>query len=241
MELIDASRPTELSPRAEEQIAKQQRIIENAYRVIHGIVDNERRLDGEDNAAAEKRLKRYHTRQGKAQVRHLLSGERLKRQAKPNSRLKAFEYCFGHYQRKGRPTGGLTIPVADLAAHLQLCERQTYRILEYLENQVSYPITYTVFNDSEGFKYETVLHKGVILRPPSPGKELRLVVTLPDSDEYLKELRDTIARGFNPESDADAIPDHLAVEADELAAYLKPIPAEPRMNEILEIELPMAA
>jgi DNA-binding MarR family transcriptional regulator len=180
--LVDVSKPTHLSPRAAELVAKQERLVRVAQQRIHAIVDHDRKYADEDDAATTARLRRYRTRQGKAQVRYHLTGDR-KSGAKSNQALRAFRFIY----RRCKDSGfrGTEIAVAEIAEHLGVKPRQAQYILDRLENHTPHRALAL-----RGPK----LIPGIIVRLPCPGRESRFAISLPESNEFLKELRDTFER-----------------------------------------------
>jgi hypothetical protein len=220
MTLVDVSKPTYLSPRAAEQIAKEDAAFKQleaqfeAQQKAHqakrnGIADRDRKHGREDDLAMNKRLQSYRTRQGLREVRYLLSGKR-----KANVYIEAFEYIYKRCQKPQAvpepvalrlqgavpepvpkvvhfPYTGTPIRIADIARHIGKSPRQTNRILDRLENGTKHG-AYAVYREGKlNRPPQRQANPGVIVRIPTPGKGVRFAITVPETPAYKSETLTT--------------------------------------------------
>lgn len=215
MDLLE-SKPVKLSSRAKSQVdgknIERKRLedrIRALTREIIGIVDNDLKHADEDDVTMTARLRRYRVRQGLPQVRFHATGSR--NIGRENKVLKAFRYIYGRCRNSGCPGyAGTVIPVADIAAHINASARQTYRILDRLENQTPHG-AFAVYRDGLESPPLRQPNPGVILRLGEPGGGSRFCITLPESNEYHKEVLSTLHRVRSSYVDVDeaALPTFL--------------------------------
>lgn len=194
MELIDVTKPTKLSPRAEAQVRKlreEEKAAEGALSAIkkriNKIVDVDRLRADEGEESITKRLRQYRNRQGWRQVRfHLTKQRKAAGAAEGKQLLKAFKFIEAKCGKAGFM--GAEIRVEEIARHLKLSKRQAQRILNRLENETPHRAPSLVNRKAR--------NPGIIFRVRVPGKAWRLAVTMPESTEYLKELQDTLNRSI---------------------------------------------
>ncbi|MGA9271955.1 MAG: hypothetical protein WBE30_02045 [Candidatus Cybelea sp.] len=189
-----------LSARAKMQVNRKERDrqaveakLKALDRDIRAIVDNDLRHADEGDDAMTARLRRYRTRQGLRQVRYHIEGQRKAAGIKSRE-LAAFEFIRERCRTSGYSNyEGTPIPIADIAAHLRVKRRQVFNILDRLENQTSHG-GYPVYKDGTP---QRQVNPGVILRLSRPGQEVRFALTLPESEEYHKELLSTVGRSWS--------------------------------------------
>lgn len=209
IELVDVSAPLKLSPRAKAQVSRKElqreeleAKIKALDRDIIGIVDNDRKHADEDDLIMTGRLQRYRLRQGMREVRHYLTGEPKVGAGKRSKALQAFEYIYRRCRDSGWNFEGTPIAIADIAADLDVSERQTYRLLDLLENGTAHG-AYAFYKDSLDRPPRLQTNPGLILRLSKPGQAVRFAITLPESAEYRKEVLDSIGRSLADEKSSD--------------------------------------
>lgn len=192
-----------LPPRLAGQVARIEREIEAATatrdytverleRKLQGIRANAESHDSADDATMTKRLRRYRNTQGRRAVRALITGDRSK-QRRLGPLFRTFEFIYRRWKKAGKSFAGVKIPVSDFEKHLNLDRSTVFRHLNQLEHRLPH---------HSGLQR----HSGVIMRLGDSGRLSRFVVTLPESDEYLWELLDTMSSWVRRQESSDPIP-----------------------------------
>lgn len=178
-----------LSERTQAQVARKEAQIAETYasanlkaqhlkRQIQGLKENDHRKSARTDAIMTRDLRRYWTRQGKRQVRHLIP------KGKGAGTLRrTFEAIYDDWKKAGKPFRGVPIDESDLAKRVGISRSQLMRVLDQLEFGLPHSVPTLPPSDGKACPRLRATSQGVILRIRR-GKYVRFVVTLPESEPY---------------------------------------------------------